>query len=117
MQITDTYNSFLKNTSFDKASILETAGKSKKSAEEEKIAQAAEDFEAFFITKTMETMFEGVSTDGMFGGGHAEKIYRSILFNEYGKVMAKAGGIGVKDEVMRSILQMQEMASNGFIEG
>ena len=72
---------------------------------------AAEDFEAFFITRTMESMFEGVSTDGMFGGGHAEKIYRSMLFNEYGKVMAKTGGIGVKDEVMRSILQMQEMAS------
>lgn len=50
-------------------------------------------------------------------GGHAEKIYRSLLFNEYGKVMAKTGGIGVKDEVMRSILQMQEMENNGFIQG
>lgn len=31
--------------------------------------------------------------------------------------MAKTGGIGVKDEVMRSILQMQEMENNGFIQG
>jgi hypothetical protein len=30
--------------------------------------------------------------------------------------MAQTGGIGVKDEVMRSILEMQEMASKGYIE-
>jgi len=112
MQILDTYNNFASGVSFNKTSVLDNAAKNKKSVDEEKIAQAAEDFEAFFITKTMETMFEGISTDGMFGGGHAEKIYRSILFNEYGKVMAQTGGIGVKDEVMRSILQMQEMAEN-----
>ncbi len=115
MQISETYNNFLSGVSFNKTSVLDSAVLNKKSAEKEKIAQAAEDFEAFFITKSMETMFEGISTDGMFGGGHAEKIYRSILFNEYGKVMAKTGSIGVKDEVMRSILQIQEMATNGFV--
>ena len=110
MEIANTYQNPLwsQALSAKTPSSLESA---KKSNDQEKIAQAAEDFEAFFITRTMESMFEGVSTDGMFGGGHAEKIYRSMLFNEYGKVMAKTGGIGVKDEVMRSILQMQEMAS------
>lgn len=110
MEIANTYqNPLLSQALRAKApSSLESV---KKSDDQEKIAQAAEDFEAFFITRTMESMFEGISTDGMFGGGHAEKIYRSMLFNEYGKVMAKTGGIGVKDEVMRSILQMQEMAS------
>ena len=79
-----------------------------------KAEQSAEDFEAFFLSRMMESMFESVSTDGMFGGGHAEKIYRSMLLDEYGKQMAKVGGIGVKDEVMRSILQMQEQASNAL---
>ncbi len=117
MQISNTYNSSLYGTDFLQTSLLKNASKDKKSVEEAKIAQAAEDFEAFFISKSMESMFEGVSTEGMFGGGHAEKIYRSLLLNEYGKVMAQSGGIGVKDEVMRSILQMQEMASNGLVEG
>ncbi len=76
-----------------------------------KAEETAENFEAFFITKMMETMFEGVSTNGMFGGGHAEKIYRSMLLDEYGKVMARTGRIGVKEEIMRSILEMQEAAS------
>ncbi len=83
----------------------------------EKVEKVAEDFEAFFITKMMETMFDGVSTDGMFGGGNAEKIYRSMLLDQYGRNMAQTGSVGVKDVVMRSILQMQEMETNGFIQG
>ncbi len=80
----------------------------KQKALHQKAEAAAENFEAFFITRMMESMFEGVSTDGLFGGGHAEKIYRSLLLDEYGKEMAKTGNIGVKDYVMQAILQMQE---------
>ena len=76
-----------------------------------KAKESAESFEAFFLTRMMESMFEGVSTEGMFGGGHAEKIYRSLLLDEYGKEMAKLGSVGVKDYVMQAILQMQETAS------
>ena len=76
-----------------------------------KVKESAESFEAFFLSRMMESMFEGVSTDGMFGGGHAEKIFRSLLLDEYGKEMAKLGSVGVKDYVMQAILQMQETAS------
>lgn len=77
--------------------------------------KSAEDFEAFFLTRMMESMFEGVSTNGMFGGGNAEKIYRSMLLDEYGKEMAKVGGVGVKDWVMRSVLELQEQNSMNLI--
>ena len=83
-----------------------------KKVSEEEIKETAQDFEAFFITKTMESMFDGVKTDGMFGGGHAEKIYRSMLLDEYGKVMSKTGSIGVSDVIMQSIIDMQEAQSN-----
>ena len=76
-----------------------------------KAKESAESFEAFFLSRMMESMFEGVSTDGMFGGGHSEKIYRSLLLDEYSKEMAKLGTVGVKDYVMQAILQMQESAS------
>ena len=77
-----------------------------------KIADTAEDFEAFFVTRMMESMYEGVATDGMFGGGNAEKMYRSLLLNEYGKQMAKTGNVGIKDDIMRSIIEMQEQMSS-----
>ena len=62
-------------------------------------------------------MFEGISTDGMFGGGNGEKVFRSLLINEYGKAMAKTGTVGIADYVMKSILEMQEVQSQGFIDG
>ena len=82
-----------------------------------KAEESAESFEAFFLSRMMESMFEGVSTDGMFGGGHAEKIYRSLLLDEYGKEMAKLGSVGVKDYVMQAVLQMQEAASQQVSSG
>ena len=94
-------------STFQSNSALDAAAKLKNRAEAQ---AAAEDFEAFFLSKMTETMFEGISTDGMFGGGHAEKVYRSLLINEYGKAMAKTGTVGVADYVMSSILQMQEAA-------
>ncbi len=100
---------------------LNTANKvaenSLKGADLAKAKEAAESFEAFFMTRMMESMFEGVSTEGMFGGGQAEKIYRSLLLDEYGKEMAKVGSIGVKDYVMQAILQMQEAAMDENING
>lgn len=88
-----------------------------KTKDENEIRKTAQNFEAFFLTKMMESMYEGISTDGMFGGGHAEKIYRSMLLDEYGKAMAQTGTVGVADYVMKSILDMQEMESKGFIQG
>ena len=59
----------------------------------------------------MESMFEGISTNGMFGGGNAEKIYRSFLINEYGKSMAQNGTVGIADYVMKTLLDVQEQQS------
>lgn len=87
-------------------------GNAKNLKSTDEVKEAAQDFEAFFLSKMMETMFDGISTDGMFGGGHAEKVYRSLLINEYGKTMAKTGTVGVADYVMNSILEMQEAESS-----
>lgn len=71
--------------------------------------KAAEEFEAFFIAQTMESMFAGIKTDGPFGGGHAEEMFRSMLSQEYGKTMVRGGGIGIADQVYREILKTQEL--------
>ena len=83
----------------------------------QKAEESAQDFEAFFLSRMLESMYEGVSTDGFFGGGQAEKIYRSLLLDEYGKEMAKLGGIGVKDYVLQAILDMQESMSGERVNG
>jgi Rod binding domain-containing protein len=49
-----------------------------------------------------------VDTEGLFGGGQSEKIFRSMMVDEYGKAIAQAGGVGIADAVQREILKMQE---------
>ena len=71
--------------------------------------RAAEDFEAFFLAQMVGTMFSGVKTEGPFGGGFSETIYKSMLAEEYGKAMAQRGGIGIADSVQREILKLQEV--------
>ena len=73
--------------------------------------RVAEDFEALFLSQMLQHMFAGVRTDGPFGGGHAETIYRSFLADEYGKLVSQTGGIGIADAVQRVILKLQESES------
>lgn len=80
----------------------------KKTKNEKEAEKTAKDFEAFFLTQAFSSMFEGIETDTAFGGGPAEKIYRSMLLNEYGKSIAASGGIGIADQVKSVILQAQE---------
>lgn len=70
--------------------------------------QKGQDFEAVFLSQVFENMFAGVGTDSLFGGGNGETVYRSLLLQQYSKVAAKSGGIGIADAVQREILRTQE---------
>ena len=70
--------------------------------------EAAEEFEAFFLSQVLDSMFKGIKSDGMFGGGSAESAIRPMLLQEYGKLLAQRGGIGLADAVMRELLITQE---------
>jgi Rod binding domain-containing protein len=74
-----------------------------------KLKATAEEYEAVFIAQMLQPMFEGIKTDGRFGGGQAEGIYRSMMVSEYGKAMAKRGGIGLAGALTQSLLRTQEV--------
>lgn len=73
------------------------------------IRQTAEEFESLFLGQMFDHMYAGVDTNGPFGGGPAEKIFRSLLVQEYGKIIARSGGTGIADSVERQLLQLQEI--------
>lgn len=77
----------------------------------EKAREAAQEFEAVFLAQMVSHMFAGIKTDKNFGGGSSEDIYRSMMAQEYGKTLAKAGGIGIADQVMAEIIRIQEAQS------
>ena len=53
-------------------------------------------------------MFTGLDGDGPFGGNGATGVWRSLLTDEYAKSFAKAGGIGIADQVYRTLIAQQE---------
>ena len=85
------------------------AGKTLSEAETARIRKMSQDFEAVFLGQMLAPMFESLKTDGMFGGGSGERMYRSLLVEEYGKALAKNGGIGIADAVTRQVLALQEI--------
>lgn len=78
-----------------------------------KIEEAAQEFEAVFVTEMMKPMFEGLSTDGMFGGGKGEEVFQGFLLQEYGRNVVKAGGYGLSDAVKAELIRQQEAQSPG----
>ena len=101
----DTYVSGLQKQAATQAAALQGAGKN---MDMKKVHDAAEKFEAFFISQMMEHMTAGVETDPMFGGGHGEDMWKSMLNQEYGKGLAKSGKLGITDQVMKGMIKMQE---------
>jgi Rod binding domain-containing protein len=65
--------------------------------------ESAKQFEDVFIDQLLKMMFETVEVDHMFGGGHAEETFRGMLVDEYGSVISKSGGIGLSDDILRSL--------------
>ena len=63
--------------------------------------KAATDFEAVFINEFLGSMFEGIKTDGPFGGGPGESIFRSLMLDQYSKAIAGQGGIGLAASVKK----------------
>ena len=77
-------------------------------ADESAARKAASQFEAVFISQVLGSIFEGVSTDGPFGGGQGEAMFRSLMLDEYSQRMEAQGGIGLSPVIARQLLHLQE---------
>ena len=72
-----------------------------------KLRQASRDFEAHVLGALLQPMFEGLGQGGLFGGGSAEAQWRPMLVAEYGRAIARAGGVGLADSVLATLQRMQ----------
>jgi len=75
-----------------------------------RMRETAEAFEASFLAQMLKPMFEGLKTDGPFGGGEAEGTWRGFMIEAMAKQTAKAGGVGLADQVLAQMLKMQEQS-------
>jgi len=92
---------------------LDDAQRQARSASADKARETAESFEGLTLGELLQPMFDTADvSDNEFGGGAAEKQFRSLQVLEMGKQIAKNGGVGIADSVYRQILAMQEQSGS-----
>ena len=109
----DTNLALLQATQTNNAQASQKIKSTLKEADLAKIDEAAQDFEAMFVSEMMKPLFESIKTDGPFGGGKGEEVFRSMLQQEYGKIVAQTGEIGIADQVKRQMIETQELLNKG----
>jgi Rod binding domain-containing protein len=74
----------------------------------DKIKLVSEDFESVFLSNMLEEMFAGVGEDDPFGNSEGAEAWRSIRTEEFARVIARSGGIGLAEHVQRHLIALQE---------
>ncbi len=91
----------------------DTAAIAKKAVNTTQIEAAAKQFESVFIAEMLKPMFQEVNTpDPMFGGGKGEEIFNGMMVDQYGRMLADRGGIGIAEKVRSELLRLQEEQAN-----
>ena len=67
----------------------------------------ATDFEAMFLNSMFSQMTAGVKGEGPFGDTPGTGVWRSMLTEQYSKSFAKAGGVGISNDVYRTLILQQ----------
>ena len=76
----------------------------------------AQNFEGMFINSMFSQMTNGLKGEGPFGSTTGTGIWRSMQIEQYSKSFAQAGGVGIANEVYRTLV-MQQARTAGQAQG
>ncbi len=103
----DTSLALIQSAQGQASSAIDSAKQAAKNKEMERLDVVSKDFEAMFVTEMMRPMFSQLKPDPIFGGGKGEEIFQGMMLQEYGKMMAETGQIGIADSVKEALIRMQ----------
>jgi len=72
-----------------------------------KARNQAQDFEAVFLNSMFSQMGSGIKGDGPFGNTPGTGPWRSMITEQYSKSFAAAGGVGISNDVYRTLILQQ----------
>jgi Rod binding domain-containing protein len=72
-----------------------------------KAKSTATDFEAMFLNSMFSQMTSGLKGEGPFGDTPGTGVWRSMLTEQYSKSFAQAGGVGISNDVYRTLILQQ----------
>jgi len=79
---------------------------------QQSIKDKAQDFEAVFLNSMFSQMTSGIKGDGPFGDTPGTGVWRSMMTEQYSKSFAKAGGVGISNDVYRTLIIQQANRSS-----
>ncbi|WP_181707489.1 rod-binding protein [Chthonobacter rhizosphaerae] len=85
-----------------------SAPRLKPGAGADKARAVAMEFEAVFVADALKTMWQGVSTDPLTGGGTGSETWRDMLADRYADRFVARGGLGLAEPIARELLKIQE---------
>lgn len=74
---------------------------------QKKLKTQAQDFEAVFLNSMFSQMTSGVKGEGPFGNTTGTGVWRSMLTDQYAKNFAQTGGVGISNDVYRTLILQQ----------
>jgi Rod binding domain-containing protein len=74
---------------------------------QKKAKAQAQDFEAMFLNSMFSQMTSGLKGEGPYGDTVGTGVWRSMLTEQYSKSFAKAGGVGIANDVYRTLILQQ----------
>lgn len=75
-----------------------------------RIAAVSKEYESVFISQFLGSMFEGLPTDGITGGGQGEAMFRSLMIDQYAKSLSARGGFGLAASMQAELMKHQQVA-------
>lgn len=72
-----------------------------------KMQTQAKNFEGTFLNSMFAEMTNGLKGEGPFGSTVGTGIWRSMLTEQYSQSFAQAGGVGIANQVYRSLILKQ----------
>jgi len=74
----------------------------------------AVELEGVFLTTLLSQLTEASNSDSEFGGGYAEETWRGMMSTEYANEMAKSGGVGLSDSILRDLIAHQSASTSQY---
>jgi Rod binding domain-containing protein len=87
-------------------------------AEGKRLRQVAQDFEAIILSQMLASM-RAAAGKGVLGG-KGQQLYQQMMDDELGRVLARSGGLGLADVLMRDLVRQtatpKKVSSSGAEE-
>lgn len=79
-------------------------------AEERRLRESAREIEAVFVQQLLKTMRQASPGGVLTGTG--QRVYQDMMDQELARAMAKGGGLGLADMLVRDVLRRQGAEKN-----